>query len=463
MAKSLIVIGSGPGGYVAAIRASQLGFSVTVIEKAELGGVCLNWGCIPTKSLLKSADVLQYAKNASHYGIDVEGTVKPNFSKIIQRSRQIASQMSKGIEYLFSKNNITVVKGIASFKDKNTIIVSKTDETVAEISADYILIATGAKARSLPHLAIDGKQIIGYREALTLSELPQSMLVVGSGAIGVELAYFYACMGTQVTLVEYMPRIVPLVDQDVSDPLERNLKKLKIKVYKDTEVISVVMHDKSVNATLKTPKGEQTIDVDVVLSAVGIETNLSSLQLENVGVVVEKGRIVVDGAYKTNIENICAIGDVIATPALAHVASAEALACIEMLAGHHRKPIDYTTIPSCIYTSPEIASVGVTEAQAIVENIPYVIGKFPFSALGKATASGAREGFVKLLFHAETKKIIGAHMVGSSVTEMLSEIVMSKSLGASDIDFVQAIHPHPTMSEAIMEAAAVACGEAVHI
>jgi len=462
MAKTITIIGSGPGGYVASVRASQLGFTVTVVEKAEIGGICSNWGCIPTKSLLKSAEVLNYSKNAAHYGVTIEGTITPNFEKIIQRSRQIASQMSKGIEYLFTKNNITVVKGTASIKDKQTVAVKGNDGVDSEITSDYILLATGARSRSLPNLQIDGKTIIGYREALTLTVLPKSMLVVGSGAIGVEMAYFYASMGTQVSIVEFMPSIVPLVDQDVSEPLERSLKKLKIKVLKDSEVLSVTKKDDINIVLVKTPKGDIEIEAEVVLSAVGIETNIDGLGLEENAVEVQKGRVVVDSKYKTSVDTIFAIGDIIGTPALAHVASAEALSCIEQLAGHAKKAINYDAIPSCIYTSPEISSVGLTEYQVIKKEIPFKIGKFPFSALGKATAVGAREGFVKLIFHSETNKLLGAHMVGYNVTEMLSEIVVSLNLGASAHDLLESIHPHPTMSEAIMEAAAMACGEAVH-
>ena len=462
MAKTITIIGSGPGGYVAAVRASQLGFIVTVVEKAEIGGICSNWGCIPTKSLLKSAEVLNYSKNAAHYGVTIEGTIAPNFEKIIQRSRQIASQMSKGIEYLFTKNNITVVKGTASIKDKQTVVVKGNDGVDSEITSDYILLATGARSRSLPNLQIDGKTIIGYREALTLNVLPKSMVVVGSGAIGVEMAYFYASMGTQVTIVEFMPSIVPLVDQDVSEPLERSLKKLKVKVLKDSEVLSVSKGEDKNIVLVKTPKGDVEIEAEIVLSAVGIETNIDGLGLEENAVEVQKGRVVVDSKYKTSVDTIYAIGDIIGTPALAHVASAEALACIEQLAGHTKKAINYDAIPSCIYTFPEISSVGLTEYQVIKKEIPFKIGKFPFSALGKATAVGAREGFVKLIFHSETNKLLGAHMVGYNVTEMLSEIVVSLNLGASAHDLLESIHPHPTMSEAIMEAAAMACGEAVH-
>ena len=463
MSKKITIIGSGPGGYVAAIRASQLGFAVTVVERSELGGVCLNWGCIPTKSLLKSAEVFNYTKNAAHYGIDVEGTVTPNFEKVIQRSRQIASQMSKGIEYLFTKNAINVIKGTATIKDNQTVSVKGNDGVDSDISSDYIILATGARSRSLPTLPIDGKTIIGYKEALCLPTLPKTMLVVGSGAIGVEMAYFYASMGTQVTIVEYMSSIVPLLDQDVSDPLERSLKKLKVKVLKDSEVLSVVKNELTNTVTVKTPKGEIAVEAEIILSAVGIEANCDGLGLSEIGVEIQKGKIVVDSQYKTTIDSIYAIGDIIATPALAHVASAEALACVELLAGHNKKAINYQAIPSCIYTSPEISSVGLTENQLKQQNIPYTIGKFPFSALGKATAVGARDGFVKLLFDAATNKLLGAHMVGYNVTEMLSEIVLGLNLGATAHDFLESIHPHPTMSEAIMEAAAVACGEAIHL
>ena len=462
MAKSITIIGSGPGGYVAAIRASQLGFSVTVVEKAEIGGICSNWGCIPTKSLLKSAEVLNYSKNAAHYGVTIEGTIAPDFGKIIQRSRQIASQMSKGIEYLFTKHTINLVKGTASIKDKQTVFVKGNDGVDSEITSDYILLATGARSRSLPNLPIDGKTIIGSREALTLSYLPKTMLVVGSGAIGVEMAYFYASMGTQVTIVEYMPSIVPLVDQDVSEPLERSLKKLKVKVYKESEVLSVTTKDQTTVVLVKSPKGEIAIEAEVVLSAVGIETNLEGLGIAEMGIAVQKGRVVVDSHYKTTVDSVYAIGDIIATLALAHVASAEALACVEQLAGHAPKAINYNAIPSCIYTSPEIAAVGLTEYQVTEKEIPHTIGKFPFSALGKATAVGAREGFVKLIFHAETNKLLGAQMVGYNVTEMIAEIVVGLNLGASAHQLLESIHPHPTMSEAIMEAAAMACSEAVH-
>jgi len=460
MKYDITILGSGPGGYVAAIRASQLGLKVCVVEKSDLGGVCLNWGCIPTKALLKSAETFNTIKSAKQYGVDVSGDVTPNFSKIIDRSRRIAGQMSKGIEFLFTKNNVDVVNGFGRIKSKGIVEVEGCDGNCI-IESEHIIIATGARSRNVDGIVQDGKIIIGYKQALAMNELPESMAVIGSGAIGVELSYFYASLGTKVHLLEVMPQILPNEDEDVADVVLKGLKKQKIKV--DAGIQNLVIHKNESRAAVSyaTAKGEQSIDVNVVLSAVGIEANISSIGLENAGIAVEKGKIVVDKSFKTSVDGIYAIGDVIGTPALAHVASAEGIACVEKIAGKEHT-IDYSNIPSCIYIKPEVASFGVTEKVAQKDGFTYTKSLFPFSALGKATAIGSREGFVKLLFDKD-KKLIGGTMVGEHVTEMLSELVVAKQLGGLATDLLHAIHPHPSMSEAIMEAAAEALGEAVHI
>ncbi len=458
----VIVIGSGPGGYVAAIRAAQLGFSVAVVEKAELGGVCLNWGCIPTKSLLKSAQVLDYAKHANEYGILVS-EAKPDFQAVIARSRSVASQMNKGVEYLFKKNKIDILQGFGKLLKNNFVEVTSSDNTKSEFSAKHIILATGARSRELPNLKQDGKHIIGYREALTLPQLPESMLVVGSGAIGTELASFYNSMGTQVTLVEYLPNIVPLEDEEVSKQLGRSLKKAKINILTGTSVDSVSVTNGKCIVTVSDKKGSKQIETDIVLSAVGISTNIENIGLEDVGIKTDKGKIIVDAFYRTNIDGVYAIGDIVPGQALAHVASAEAICCVEAIAGLNPKPIDYQNIPSGIYTTPEVASVGMTEQEATEKTIAVKIGKFPYTASGKATAAGNRDGFVKLIFDAETDILLGAHFVGLNVTEMISEMVVGKSLSVTAKQLIHSIHPHPTMSEAIMEAAAAAHNEAIHV
>jgi len=457
----LIIIGSGPGGYVAAIRASQLGMKVAVVEKSEIGGICLNWGCIPTKSLLKSSQVYSYIKNASRYGIKV-GEVKADFPKIIKRSRTIAGQMSKGVAFLFKKNNIEVVNGFGKITAKNTVEVSN-NENKKEYSAKHIIIATGSRSRVLPNIKQDGKKIIGYREALSLTEQPKTMVVVGSGAIGTELAFFYSTMGTKVYLVEFMPNVTPLEDTEVSEQLEKSLKKAKIKLMLSSIVESVDTSGDICKVQIKTPKGEEIIEANIVLSAVGITTNIENIGLEELGIEQEKGKIKVNDFYKTNVEGIYAIGDIINTPALAHVASAEGITCVENIAGKNPEKIDYHNIPGAIYTNPEVASVGYTEKSATEAGFELRIGRFPFSALGKATAAGSRDGFAKLIFDKKTDKLIGAHLIGMNVTEMLAELVVSKKLGATAHQLIKSIHPHPTMSEAIMEAAAEAHGEAIHI
>lgn len=458
----VIVIGSGPGGYVAAIRAAQLGFSVAVVEKAELGGVCLNWGCIPTKSLLKSAQVLDYTKHANEYGILVS-EAKPDFQAVVARSRSVASQMNKGVEYLFKKNKIDIIQGFGKLLKNNFVEVTSSDNTKSEFSAKHIILATGARSRELPNLKQDGKHIIGYREALTLPQLPESMLVVGSGAIGTELASFYNSMGTQVTLVEYLPNIVPLEDEEVSKQLGRSLKKAKINILTGTSVDSVSVTNGKCIVTVSDKKGSKQIETDIVLSAVGISTNIENIGLEDIGVKTDKGKIIVDAFYRTNIDGVYAIGDIVPGQALAHVASAEAICCVEAIAGLNPKPIDYQNIPSGIYTTPEVASVGMTEQEATEKTIAVKIGKFPYTASGKATAAGNRDGFVKLIFDAETDILLGAHFVGLNVTEMISEMVVGKSLSVTAKQLIHSIHPHPTMSEAIMEAAAAAHNEAIHV
>lgn len=458
----IIIIGSGPGGYVAAIRASQLGFNTAVIEKAETGGICLNWGCIPTKALLKSAQVFQYAKHAENYGVEIPDA-KVNFEKIIERSRGVSAQMNKGIEYLFKKNNVRLIKGFGTLKDKNTVEVKLNGGETEQYQAKHIIIATGARSRQLPNLQQDGKFIIGYREALTLKKQPESMLVVGSGAIGTELAFFYNSLGTNVTLVEYMPEILPIEDIDVSKQIGRSLKKAKIKVLVNSSVEKVEIENNKCSVTVKTKKGEEKHEVDIVLSAVGISTNIENIGIENLSIETEKDKIKVDDFYRTNVEGIYAIGDIVHGPALAHVASAEAITCIEKIAGLKPEPIDYGNIPGAVYTVPEVASVGLTEKQAEEKGYELRIGKFPYTASGKATAAGNRDGFVKLIFDKKTDILLGAHMVGLNVTEMISGIVVGKKLNVTAKDLIKSVHPHPTMSEAIMEAAAAAHDEVIHM
>ncbi|MGM0496464.1 MAG: dihydrolipoyl dehydrogenase [Bacteroidota bacterium] len=459
----LIVIGSGPGGYVAAIRASQLDMKVAVVEKAELGGVCLNWGCIPTKALLKSAEVYSHMTHAQNYGIKLEGEVKPDFEAMIKRSREVANGMSKGIQYLFKKNKIDHLQGFGKVLDKQTVEVTKEDETKEKYQAKHIILATGARSKELPNLKQDGEKIIGYREAMTLQKQPKSMIVVGSGAIGSEFANFYNSIGTEVTLVEFLPRIVPVEDEDVSRQLNRSLKKAGIKIMTNSSVESVDTSGDLCKATIKTKKGEETKEAEIVLSAVGVTPNLENIGLEDLGIEMENGKIKVDDFYKTNVEGIYAIGDIVHGPALAHVASAEGIACVEKIAGKNPDPIDYNNLPGCTYTTPEVASVGLTEKDAKEKGYEVKVGKFPFTASGKASAAGEKDGFVKLIFDAKYGELLGGHMVGASVTEMISELVVGKKIEATGHEFIKSVHPHPTMSEAIMEAAAAAYDEVIHI
>ncbi len=463
MQYDLVVIGSGPGGYVGAIRASQLGLKVAVVEKSELGGVCLNWGCIPTKSLLKSAAVFEYIQHAEEYGIKIEGETKADFEAMVKRSRDVADGMSKGIQFLFKKNKIDVINGTGKLKDKQTVEVKKEDGSTQDVSAKHIMLATGARSRELPNLPQDGEKVIGYRKALVLKKQPESMIVVGSGAIGSEFAYFYNSIGTKVTLVEYLPNIVPLEDEEVSKQLARSFKKANINVMVSSEVLSVDTSGDKVKAVIKTSKGEETHEADIILSAVGIAANLEGIGLEEVGIEVEKGKIKVDEFYRTSVKGVYAIGDIVPGQALAHVASAEAIICVEKIAGQNPQPIDYNNIPGCTYTSPEVASVGMTEAAAKKAGYEIKVGKFPFSASGKASAAGHKDGFVKLLFDAKYGELLGAHLIGANVTEMIAELVVARKLEITGHELIKSIHPHPTMSEAIMEAAAAAYGEVIHI
>ena len=458
----LLVIGSGPGGYVAAIRASQLGLKTAVVEKSELGGICLNWGCIPTKSLLKSAQVFEYAQHAADYGVNVTGATA-DFGKMVERSRGVADGMSKGIQFLLKKNKVEVIQGFGKLKAKNTVEVLDENGKGTEVTAKHIILATGARSKELPNLPQDGEKIIGYRKALTLEKQPESMIIVGSGAIGSEFAYFYSTIGTKVTLVEFLPNIVPNEDEDVSKQLGRSFKKAKINVMVNSAVEKVDTSGKKCKVTIKTKKGEEVHEADVVLSAVGIAPNIEGIGIEELGVELENGKIKVDDYYRTNIEGVYAIGDIVHGPALAHVASAEGIACVEKIAGENPQPVDYGNIPGCTYTIPEVASVGMTEKAAKEAGYEVKIGKFPFTASGKASAAGAKDGFVKLVFDEKYGELLGAHLVGANVTEMIAELVVAKKLETTGHELIKAIHPHPTMSEAIMEAAAAAYNEVIHI
>ena len=458
----LIVIGSGPGGYVAAIRGSQLGMKVGIVEKAELGGVCLNWGCIPTKALLKSAQVFEYINHASDYGIIVKDA-SADFTGMVKRSRQVADSNSKGIDFLLKKNKIDVIKGHGMLARGKQVEVTDDFVKMTSYFAKNIILATGGRARQLPNLPIDGKKVIGYREAMTLSEKPNKMVIVGSGAIGVEFAYFYNALGTEVTIVEYLPNIVPVEDEDVSSTLARSFKKKGIKIMISSEVTNVDIKGQGCQVTVKSQKGSTQLDCDVVLSAVGVAANLEGIGLEALSINTDKGKVLVDDYYRTNVEGICAIGDIVQGQALAHVASAEGIICVEKMAGHTPEPLNYGNIPGCIYCSPEISSVGMTEKAAKAAGYEIKVGKFPFSASGKAKAAGATEGFVKVIFDAKYGEWLGAHMIGANVTEMIAEAVVARKLETTGHEIMKSVHPHPTMSESIMEAAADAYGEVIHM
>jgi dihydrolipoamide dehydrogenase len=449
----IIVVGSGPGGYVAAIRASQLGKKVAIVEKESLGGICLNWGCIPTKALLKSANVFEYINHAKDYGIDVKDA-SVDFPAMIKRSRGVAEGMSKGVQFLMKKNKIDVIMGYGKLKKGKKVEVEDKDGKKTEYSAESIILATGGRARELPNLPIDGKKIIEYRKGMSLEKQPKSMVVVGSGAIGVEFAYLYNSIGTEVTIVEYMDRIVPVEDEEVSKALEKTYKKAGINIMTSAEVTQVDTKGKNCKVTVKTKKGEEKLEAEIVLSAVGVATNLEGIGLEDAGVATEKGKVLVDDY---------SIGDNVHGPALAHVASAEGIICVEKIAGEKPEPLDYKNIPGCTYCSPEIASVGFTEKQAKEAGYDLKVGKFPFSASGKASAAGAKDGFVKLIFDAKYGELLGAHMIGANVTEMIAEIVAIRKLETTGHELIKTVHPHPTMSEAVMEAAAAAYDEVIHL
>jgi dihydrolipoamide dehydrogenase len=459
----LIIIGSGPGGYVAAIRASQLGLKTAVVEREHLGGICLNWGCIPTKSLLKSAQVYRYLTHAADYGVVLEGTAKPDFAAIVARSRSVAEGMSKGVQFLMKKNKIDVIWGTGKLAGNGSVAVTDAEGKTSVITAKNIILATGARSRELPGLHQDGVKIIGYRQALALPAQPKSLLVVGSGARGSELAFFYQSVGTQVTLVEFMPQIVPLEDAEVAAQLERSFKKAGMTVLTSSTVTAVDTSGAECKVSVKTAKGEETFHAAVVLSAVGIAPNIENTGLETLKIIIEKGRVKVDEHYQTSAAGVYAIGDIIATPALAHVASAEGIACVEHIAGLKPEPVNYKNIPGCTYTTPEIASVGMTEKAAIEAGYKIKVGKFPYTASGKAAAAGAKDCFVKLIFDETYGELLGAHLIGENVTEMLGELVVARNMEVTGHELIKSIHPHPTLSEAIMEAAAAAYGEVIHI
>jgi dihydrolipoamide dehydrogenase len=462
MKYDVIVIGSGPGGYVAAIRASQLGLKTAIVEKAEIGGICLNWGCIPTKALLKSAQVFEYLLHAQDYGLKADAVDK-DFAAIIKRSRNVADKMSKGVQFLMKKNKVDVINGFGKILPGKKVSVKAADNSEQIVEANHIIIATGARSRELPNLKQDGKKIIGYREAMNLPKQPESMVVVGSGAIGSEFAYFYNSIGTKVTLVEFLPNVVPVEDEEVSKALERSFKKQGIKVMTLSEVLAVDTSAGLCKVKIKTPKGEENIEAEIVLSAVGIATNLEGIGLEEVGISTDKGKVLVNDFYQTNIPGYYAIGDIVHGPALAHVASHEAITCVEKIAGMDVEPLNYNNVPACTYCQPEIASVGMTEKAAKEKGIEIKVGRFPFSASGKASAAGTNEGFVKVIFDAKYGEWLGAHMIGANVTEMIAEVVAARKLETTGHEIIKTIHPHPTMSEAIMEAVAEAYGEVIHI
>ncbi len=458
---NLIILGSGPGGYVAAIRASQLGLKTAIIEKENLGGICLNWGCIPTKALLKSAQVFNYLKKASDYGLKISGYEK-DFKSIIDRSRNISSSMSDGVKFLMKKNKIDIIEGHGKILNGKKVEVENNKKKII-VEADNIIIATGARSRELKNIPQDQKKVIGYREAMSLKSQPKKMIIIGSGAIGIEFAYFYNAIGTDVTIIEYQKNILPIEDEDISKQLERNFKKNGIKVFTNSEVISIEKKAKNVSAKFKTEKKEETLTADIIISATGIKSNIENIGLEDIGIAVDNDKILVNDFYETNIPGYYAIGDITKGPALAHVASAEGILCVEKIAGHNVQKLNYDNIPGCTYCSPEVASVGMTEKQAKESGYDILIGKFPFSASGKAKASGNSEGFVKVIFDKKYGEWLGCHMIGEGVTDMIAEAVLGRKLETTGYEILKTVHPHPTMSEAVMEAVADAYGEVIHL
>ncbi len=464
MKYDIIVIGSGPGGYVAAIKAAQLGKKVGLVERAELGGVCLNWGCIPTKAMLKSAQVYGYVRQAATYGVEIEGAVNASMEKIVARSRNVATTMSKGVQFLLGKSGVEVIAGHGRLTaERGVVEVVAADGSLSTHEADHIILATGSRPREVPALPVDGKYIINSRQALVLDHLPESMVVVGSGAIGSEFAWLYAALGVKITVVEFLPRMLPAADEEVSKTLERSFRKLRATVLTSSAVRSVQIENEKCVVEVEGPKGVQTIVADMVLSAVGIKSNIEDLGLEAAGVEVERDKVKVDNLFRTTAEGVYAIGDLVASPALAHVATAEALCCVEAICGKTLRMVDYSTIPSCVYTHPEVAMVGMTEEQATAAGHNLRIGRFPYTASGKATAAGDRDGFVKLIFDADSDQLLGAHLIGGNVTEMLGEVTIAKEWGITREQIAHTIHPHPTMNEAILEAAEAATGESVHL
>jgi dihydrolipoamide dehydrogenase len=460
----IIIIGSGPGGYVAAIKASQLGMKVAVVERAEIGGICLNWGCIPTKALMKSAQVYRYMKHCEDYGIISKGDIIPDFGAIIKRSRGVAESMSKGIQYLFKKNNIDILVGNGKILPNKNVEVTDAEGKKTVYNAQHVILATGASSRQLPNLPQDGKKIIGYKEALTLPELPESLIVVGSGAIGSEFAFFYNSLGVKVTIVELLPNILPLEDEEISKQIERSFRKQGIKMMTEASVEKVQVVDDICKVSIKDKKGSMVeMETDIVLSAVGVQTNIENIGLEETGIAFEKGKVLVDEYYRTRVEGIYAIGDIVSGPALAHVASREAIVCVEKIAGHQPDIIDYNNIPSCTYTSPEVASVGLTEKKAIEMGYDIKVGRFPYTASGKAAAAGNKEGLVKVIFDNNTNLLLGCHMAGENVTEMIAEAVVIRQTKTRANQILASVHPHPTMSEALMEAVESATGQAIHL
>lgn len=462
MEYDIVIIGSGPGGYVAAIRAAQLGKSVAVVERDELGGVCLNWGCIPTKALLKSAKVYGCAVHAADYGVEISGYIRPDPGKMVARSRGVAETMSKGIAFLMKKNNIEVISGVGKLLGHGLVEVTS-DSSVIELKAQHIILATGARQREIPALPVDGRYVINSKQALVLEDLPESVVVVGSGAIGCEFAYYFSVLGSKVTIVEYLPEIMPFADEEVSKYMDRSFRKMRAAVLTSTTVNGVRVDGGKCFVETDGKKGVQVIEADLVLSAVGIKSNIENIGIEQLGIRTENDKVVVDEFYRTNVDGVYAIGDIVPGPALAHVASAEAVCCVEKICGLDPTPVDYNLIPLFVYTSPEVASVGLTEKQAVGQGREVRVGRFPFTASGKATAVGERDGFVKLVFDAGSDELLGAHLLGASVTEIITETAVAMKLGMTAHSLAGVIHPHPTISEAIAEAAEDSYGQAIHL